>query len=77
MRNVRKNMKAKYGLMQTERYKTKKKQRMTELRKLRQNRTINSARDYLVIANRVSGKDRIDSRMKVIKRGEKEANGSY
>ena len=74
MNKARKNMKAKYELMQTERYKTKKQQRMAKLRKMRQSRTINSARDYLIIANGVSGKDRIDSRIKVITRSEKKVN---
>ena len=64
-------MKAKFELMQTEKYKAEKQKRMIALQEKRKNRTINCARDYLAIANSVCGKDRIDSRVKVITKGEK------
>lgn len=76
MDRARNNMKAKFALMHTERYQAQKKKRMANLKKIRQTRAIDCARDYLVIANSVSGKDRIDSRIKVITKDGRKADVS-
>ena len=55
-----------YKAMQSEPYKKKKSIRMAKLRKARKQRNIQNARDYFAVANGISGKDRIDSRVRVI-----------
>lgn len=62
-------MKAQYKAMKSHAYQLKKNKRMKTLREACATRNINSARDYLVVANSISGKDRIDSRVRVIKKG--------
>jgi len=62
-------MRAQYRAMKSRSYTMKKKMRMDAMRKAYTTRKIDSARDYLVIANSISGKDRIDSRMRIIKKG--------
>lgn len=61
-------MKIMYKAMQTEPYKRKKSIRMAKLKKMRKQRNIQNAKDYLAVANAISGKDRIDSRVRVISR---------
>ena len=69
-------MKVKYETMSSARYMKKKRERMEALKKARMGRDINTAREYLVMANAISGKDRIDSRKRIISRGVKLGNGS-
>ena len=61
-------MKIMYKAMQTEPYKRKKGVRMAKLKAARKHRDIQNARDYLAVANAISGKDRIDSRVRIITR---------
>jgi hypothetical protein len=68
MSKARKIMKIMYKAMQTEPYKRKKSIRMAKLKKMRKQRNIQNAKDYLAVANAISGKDRIDSRVRVISR---------
>ena len=69
-------MKVKYAAMSSPSYIEKKRERMEALKKARTGRDINTARDYLVMANAISGKDRIESRKRIITRGVKLENGS-
>ena len=64
-------MREKFNVMTSPSYLKKKTVRLAEIRSTYKARSISSARDYLVIANSVSGKDRIDSRKKIIQRGVK------
>ena len=68
-------MKAMYKAMQSEPYKAKKSQRMSELKAARKQRNIENARDYFAIANAITGKDRIDSRVRVITKRMEIGNG--
>lgn len=76
MNKEREYMKTKYATMNSEWYLKKKQERMNALKKARISRSINDARDYLVLANAISGKNRIDSRKKIISRGAKIENGT-
>ena len=76
MSKARKYMKVKYAAMSSPSYIEKKRERMEALKKARTGRDINTARDYLVMANAISGKDRIESRKRIITRGVKLENGS-
>lgn len=69
-------MKTVYKAMQSEPYKTKKNLRMAELKKAREKRSIENARDYFAIANGISGKDRIDSRSRIIAKKVEINNGN-
>ncbi len=64
-------MKTLYDVMKSTTYKSKKAMRMMKIERTHKIRNVSSARDYLIIANSISGKDRIDSRKRIIQRGAK------
>lgn len=68
-------MKTKYALMRSEPYQTKKHMRMTKLKNARKQRDIQNTRDYFAVANAIAGKDRIDSRVRVIIKKMERENG--
>lgn len=53
----------------------KKKNRMQELKKVRIQKKINNSREYLIVANRISGQKRIESREKINKLLAEKTNG--
>lgn len=59
-------MKVKYKLMASTGYQQRKCQRMRLLKEGRKTRQINTAKDYFALANGISGKSRIDARVKAI-----------
>jgi len=67
-------MKSKYGLKNTPEYRKRKQQRVVKMIEMQKRRTINSGRDYLIMVNGISGKDRIDSRVRVISGRKKDSN---
>lgn len=62
-----KNMKLKYTIMGSDTHLSRKKNRMQELKKVRIQKKINNSREYLIVANRISGQKRIESREKINK----------
>lgn len=62
-----KNMKLKYTIMGSDTHLSRKKNRMQELKKVRIKKKINNSREYLIVANRISGQKRIESREKINK----------
>lgn len=58
-------MKLKYDAMKTPKYKEQKADRLAMMKEIRTKGTFSNVRDYLVTANRISGKNRIESRMRV------------
>lgn len=62
-----KNMKLRYTIMESDTHLSRKKNRMQELKKVRIQKKINNSREYLIVANRISGQKRIESREKINK----------
>lgn len=67
MNSEEKIMKLKYAVMNSENHRAQKASRMQALKIARTQRTIRTSRDYLVLANSINGKKRIESRARINK----------
>ena len=61
----RKLMKLKYQVMGSTKHKNQKAERLAMIKEARTNRTFENSRDYLIVANKISGHKRIESRARV------------
>lgn len=67
MNSEGKVMKLKYSIMNSEAHRTQKASRMQAMKKARTQKAISTSREYLVIANSISGHKRIESRQRINK----------
>ncbi len=70
-----KYMKLKYTIMKSDTHLSRKENRMQELKTVRIKKNINNSREYLIVANRISGQKRIESREKINKLLAEKTNG--
>lgn len=67
MNNEERIMKLKYSTMGSTVHRNQKTYRMAAMKKARTQKHIESSRDYLILANSIHGKKRIESRQRVNK----------
>ena len=53
-------------ITQSKRYQQRKKEKLDKLKRLREIKKLETARDYLILANSVFGEERIQSRRRII-----------
>lgn len=61
----RKLMKLKYQVMGSQGHKIQKAERLAMIKKARTSRSFANSRDYLIVANKISGQKRIESRARI------------
>ena len=60
-------LKLKYQVMDSQKYKCQKAERLTMIKEARINQTFVSSRDYFIVLNKISGHKRIESRNRINK----------